>query len=120
MPNALKGTDISEQTLAGDVREALLALGVPMAKELDMEAPKLHITVLAPRVESAYSFTILVRLEERCSVARNPQLSIPWCVTWSTFPTIGSIDVAQAAGIKDKVLQSVVHFGMAYTADNKW
>jgi hypothetical protein len=119
MPNALEGTSISEKTLAVDVKESLVSLGVPLAKELDLQAPRLHIIALAHRIEGAYSFTIVVQLEERCSVARNPDLTIPWCVTWSAYPSIGSMAIAQAADIKDKVVQSANRFGTAWTADNR-
>jgi len=123
MPNPPEGIGVSEESLATEIKDTLRSFSLRVAPSSDpefvlSELPTLHLTVLIQRVEESYSYVILMRLEERCTASRNPQLSVPWCQTWSAFPAVGSVAVAQVADIHGKLLQQVTQFGKAYAVDN--
>lgn len=116
----IAGTDVSEASLTASVKDALRSAGIRLASDQDLtEAPWLRVTVLMWRTESSYSYTILIGLQERCSFARNPELSSPFCVTWSQSPTIGYLRPEQAGSVRDRVLYVVGLFTKAYAADQK-
>ena len=118
LPAPVEGTDISEGTLAAQLRGQLLAAGLAVVAASGPDAPVLHVRVLPVRGNGQHFFVITAELEEPCRVARSGGIEMPFCTTWSVYPRLGVFVAGDAATLIGQVSDIGTQFIRAWSYDN--
>jgi len=119
LPNPVEGTDITEATLAAQLREQISHAGLAVAAGYVPEAPRLHIRVLPVLGDSQHFFVITAEIEEPCRVSRAGGIDVPFCTTWSIYPRMGLFARGQPSALVGQVADVGTQFLRAWSYDNR-
>jgi hypothetical protein len=117
-PAPLEGSQVSEVSLAAQVKRQLLEAGLKSSTEYLADAPTFHIRVLPVQGATQGFFVISAEVEENCRVSRAGGVDVTFCTTWSIYPRLGFFDRGDASIIEAQVADVVKQFVGAWSSDN--